>query len=62
MAGSTNKLHIRKPVQKLLASVPEKSREVLSRRFGIGRTNAETLESIGQSYGITRERVRQIQE
>lgn len=62
MTGSTNKLHIRKPVQKLLASVPEKSREVLSRRFGIGVRNAETLESIGQSYGITRERVRQIQE
>ena len=62
MAGSTKKLNIRKPVQKLLASVPEKSREVLSRRFGIGVSYAETLESIGKSYGITRERVRQIQE
>lgn len=62
MVGSTKKLHMKKPVQKLLASVPEKSRKVLARRFGIGASRAETLESIGQSYGITRERVRQIQE
>lgn len=62
MVGKIKKLHIQKPVRKLLLSVPEKSREVLARRFGIGYNKAETLESIGASYNITRERVRQIQE
>ena len=37
-------------------------REVIERRFGIKDGNPETLESIGQSHGITRERVRQIQD
>ena len=30
-------------------------------RFGIGKDDYETLEAIGQRYGITRERVRQIE-
>lgn len=48
--------------KKLLAALPERSRTVLEARFGLG-TNPErvTLEAIGQRYGITRERVRQIE-
>ena len=30
--------------------------------FGIGRDEPETLESIGQRLGLTRERIRQIKE
>jgi len=37
-------------------------REVIERRFGLKSGKPETLESIGKSYGITRERVRQIEE
>ncbi len=46
----------------LLSVLPERARDVLSKRYGLG-TDGETstLESIGQSYGITRERVRQIE-
>lgn len=49
-------------VKKLLTALPERSRTVLEARFGLG-TNAErvTLESIGKKWGITRERVRQIE-
>ena len=49
-------------VRKLLATLPERSRTVLEARFGLG-SNPErtTLESIGKRYGITRERVRQIE-
>jgi hypothetical protein len=49
-------------VRKLLSTLPERSRIVLEARFGLG-TSAErvTLESIGKRYGITRERVRQIE-
>lgn len=40
----------------------DRARDVLMRRHGLTDTGAiETLESVGQSYGITRERVRQIE-
>lgn len=37
-------------------------KDVIERRFGIRDGKSETLESIGKGYGITRERVRQIQD
>ena len=46
----------------LLESLPERARDVVERRFGLLGKEKETLESIGKGYGITRERVRQIQE
>jgi hypothetical protein len=42
-------------------NLPDKTKEVFSRRFGVGQKNGETLESIGKSMNITRERVRQIE-
>jgi len=49
-------------VKKLLGEVPERAREVLSFRFGLGTTSdRQTLEAIGERWGITRERVRQIE-
>ena len=62
MAKHVEKLNIRNSVAKLLSSISDKNREVLERRFGMDRNGEETLESIGKSYKITRERVRQIQE
>ncbi|MDP3900832.1 MAG: sigma factor-like helix-turn-helix DNA-binding protein [bacterium] len=44
----------------LLSELPERTREVLGRRFGLLSEKPETLEQIGQGIGITRERVRQI--
>ena len=48
--------------KKLLNVLPERSREVLVSRYGLG-ADAEkmTLEAIGKLYKITRERVRQIE-
>jgi len=37
-------------------------KDIFSRRYGFKNGESETLESIGKSYGITRERVRQIEE
>ncbi len=48
-------------VNLLLADLPERSQDVIVSRFGIGREDYETLEAIGERYGITRERVRQIE-
>jgi hypothetical protein len=48
--------------KKLLSVLPDRARDVLEKRYGLGKsTEKKTLESIGQTYGITRERVRQIE-
>jgi len=46
----------------LVEDVPERTRDIVSRRFGLQGESPETLESIGQAHGVTRERVRQIVE
>jgi len=46
----------------LLVGLPDRSRHVLTDRFGLSaKTEKRTLDAIGQEYGITRERVRQIE-
>lgn len=45
----------------LLQTLTERERQVLERRFGLAGHEFETLENIGQSFQVTRERVRQIQ-
>lgn len=48
--------------KKLLSALPDRARDVLEKRYGLGKdADSQTLESIGQTYGITRERVRQIE-
>lgn len=53
---------IRGVVGQLLSVLNTRNKDVVSRRFGLKTGKKETLESIGKSYGITRERVRQIEE
>ncbi|GFJ89978.1 sigma-70 family RNA polymerase sigma factor [Phytohabitans rumicis] len=45
----------------LRAHLPERAARVIERRFGLGTGDEETLDDIGVDYGITRERIRQIQ-
>ncbi|KKW23619.1 MAG: RNA polymerase sigma factor [Candidatus Kaiserbacteria bacterium GW2011_GWB1_52_6] len=48
--------------KELLADLPERSRRVLTDRFGLSnKGESRTLDAIGQEYGITRERIRQIE-
>jgi len=44
-----------------LKELSAKEADVVRRRFGLGGNNPETLESIGGSYNVTRERIRQIE-
>ncbi len=53
-------LHSR--LQAMLGELSAKQREVLVRRFGLGDNEAASLEDVGSAIGLTRERVRQIQE
>ncbi len=48
--------------KKLLTTLPERARDVIVSRFGLGKDSKKmTLEAIGKKYNITRERVRQIE-
>ena len=53
---------LRNNLGKMLSSLHEKEAKILSRYFGLDDGRTETLESIGESLGITKERVRQIKE
>ncbi len=48
-------------LQWLFAELSEREQQVLTRRFGLDGKDAQTLEMIGQQFGVTRERVRQIE-
>lgn len=48
-------------VREALAQLSEKERQILSLRFGLGDDNPQTLREIGGALGISRERVRQIE-
>jgi len=45
----------------LLSQCEPRDRQVVERRFGLGSAPPETLEDIGADYGVTRERIRQIE-
>ena len=53
---------VTKTVASLVKNLSARNRDIISRRFGLKNGRKETLESIGKSYGITRERVRQIED
>lgn len=44
-----------------LSSLSERESEVIKRRFGLGTGNTQTLDQIGDAFGVTRERIRQIE-
>ena len=48
-------------LQAALSSLPEREREVVTLRYGLGGIEPKTLEEIGRRLGLTRERVRQIE-
>jgi RNA polymerase primary sigma factor len=49
-------------IEEALSTLSEREGKVLRLYFGLGETEPLTLEQIGERFGITRERVRQIKE
>jgi len=49
-------------IQRSLATLSEKERDVINMYYGIGMNHGLTLEEIGSKFNLTRERVRQIKE
>ncbi len=51
----------RENVRKALDALPVREREVIEMRFGLKGHKARTLEEVGRAFGVTRERIRQIE-
>ncbi len=45
----------------LLTVLDERERKIIDARFGLAGQKARTLEEVGQEFGVTRERIRQLQ-
>ena len=48
-------------IQSVLNTLPPREAEILRMRFGIDREKPMTLEEVGQHYGLTKERIRQVE-
>jgi RNA polymerase primary sigma factor len=48
-------------VRGMLDTLPEREANILNARFGLDGAKEKTLEEVGQDFGVTRERIRQIQ-
>ena len=51
----------REDVERALNTLPKREREVIELRFGLNGQKPRTLEEVGQAFGVTRERIRQIE-
>ena len=49
-------------VKEVFSTLNDREKSILSMRFGLKDGNPKTLEQIGEHFGVTRERIRQIQE
>jgi RNA polymerase primary sigma factor len=49
-------------IRMILTTLTPREEMIVRRRFGIGEGRAHTLEELGREFGVTRERIRQIEE
>jgi RNA polymerase primary sigma factor len=55
-------LHLRREdIERALESLPQRERRVIELRFGLTGGQPRTLEEVGKAFGVTRERIRQIE-
>jgi len=52
---------LREQLRSILNSLNHRERQVLEMRFGLKDGQSHTLEEVGQAFGVTRERIRQIE-
>ncbi len=52
---------LQEQLQKVLDGLAERERKVISLRFGLEDGHPRTLEEVGREFGVTRERIRQIE-
>ena len=52
---------LQEQLRAVLGTLPEREADVVSMRFGLTGGQPKTLDEIGKAYGVTRERIRQIE-
>jgi RNA polymerase primary sigma factor len=60
-ADATSDQLLKEQLHSILTSLSARERAVLEMRFGLKDGEAHTLEEVGRAFGVTRERVRQIE-
>ena len=58
---ATTKQLMLENVEEVLATLTDREAKVLKMRFGLHGAKALTLEEVGREFGVTRERIRQIE-
>jgi len=48
-------------INNLFNELSDRERDVLMRRYGLSNEGKRTLEEVGKEFGVTRERIRQIE-
>ena len=54
--------NLKDQINKVLSTLPEREKNVIEMRFGIGFSGAKTLNEVGDRFHLSRERVRQLQQ
>ena len=54
--------NFREELQRILATLSPREEKIICMRFGIGEKSDHTLEETGRVFGVTRERIRQIED
>ena len=52
---------LKEELKKVLETLTKREEEVLALRFGLYDGSSHTLEEVGKKFGVTRERIRQIE-
>ena len=52
---------MRERIEVVLQTLTPREGEILRRRFGMAEGDEQTLEEVGQIFGVTRERIRQVE-
>src|SRR4030043_1524143 len=58
---SASKQFLKENIEEVFQTLSEREAKVLKMRFGLGGYRSMTLEEVGKEFGVTRERIRQIE-
>ncbi len=58
---ATSKKLLKENIDEVLSALSDREAKVLAMRFGLNGARPMTLEEVGQKFGVTRERIRQIE-
>ncbi len=60
-ADAATRAMLHEAVGEVLNELSEREQEIVRMRFGLDGAQAKTLEEVGKEFGVTRERIRQIE-